>query len=338
MKIAVIGLGYWGPNLVRNFLSRQQVSELVIHDQDPARMAAIAARFPGVSQEANLNKLLSPGRVDAVVIATPLSTHYTLAEKALQAGCHTLVEKPFCETSAEAEELIQLAAEKSLTLMVDHTFLYTGAVRKMRQLVEAGEVGRPLYFDSVRVNLGLFQHDTNVLWDLAPHDFSILDHLVDSKPVAVQAVGAKHYYDHEDIAYVSVFYEDSFIAHFHVNWISPVKVRRILLGGEKNMILYDDMEPDEKIRVYDKGVELKAPEQIWQTLVSYRSGDMRAPKIEVTEALSLLADDFLGAIAQGSQPLSSAESGLRVVRLLEAADASLKSGGKRVDVSQGGHS
>lgn len=334
MRIAVIGLGYWGPNLVRNFLAQAACSELVIHDLDQKRMDAVAARFPGVRAEPDLDKLLAPDRVDAVVIATPLSTHFDLAQRALNAGCHTLIEKPFTETSAQARELMALARAKGLVLMVDHTFLFTGAVRKLKQLVDSGELGRPLYFDSVRVNLGLFQHDTNVLWDLAPHDFSILDHLVEAEPVAVQAVGARHYYGHEDMAYISVFYADSFLAHFHVNWISPVKVRRIMIGGEKNMILFDDMEPSEKIRIYDKGVELKKPEEIWQTLVSYRSGDMHAPRIEGTEALALLAAEFIAAINDGRAPTSDAAGGLRVVSLLEGAELSLREGNRRVELAE----
>lgn len=332
MKIAVLGLGYWGPNLVRNFLAQPTVDDVLVHDLDPARMEQACRRFPGVRPVPQAARLLE--EADAVVIATPLSTHHALALQALRAGCHVLVEKPFTESSAQAQELIAEAQARGLCLMVDHTFLYTGAVRKLKQLVETGELGRPLYFDSVRVNLGLFQHDTNVLWDLAPHDLSILDHLVTARPVAVQAVGARHYYEHEDMVYLSVFYEDSFIAHFHVNWISPVKLRRILFAGERNMVLYDDMEPDEKIRIYDKGVELKQPEEIWQTLVSYRSGDMRAPRIENTEALALLAKDFLGAIAGDHEPVCPAEGGLRVVRMLEAAERSLREGFRRVELEE----
>jgi predicted dehydrogenase len=272
--------------------------------------------------------------LDAVALATPLSTHFDLGRLALEAGCHLLVEKPFTESAAQARELIGLARGKGLTLMVDHTFLYTGAVRKIRELVDGGELGRLLYFDSVRVNLGLFQHDTNVVWDLAPHDLSICDHLTGVEPQAVQACGARHYYQHEDLAYLTVFYPDQLIAHFHVNWIAPVKVRRILIGGDRHMVVYDDMEPSEKIKVYDRGVELTRPEEIWRTLVSYRTGDMRAPRLDGGEALAGMARDFLAGIRTGAEPLCGPAHALRVTRMLEAAEHSLRQGGRRVELAE----
>jgi predicted dehydrogenase len=331
MRIGVVGLGYWGPNLVRNFQS-QPGCEVWMTDCDPARRAAAARRFPGARVAETVEELLR--EVEAVALATPLSTHHALGRAALEAGRHLLVEKPFTDSSATARELIELARERGLTLMVDHTFLYTGAVRKLRELQEAGELGRLLYFDSVRINLGLFQHDTNVVWDLAPHDISICDHLIGREPLAVQASGARHYYGQEDLAYLTVFYPDQLMAHFHVNWIAPVKVRRILVGGDRRMVVYDDMEPSEKIKVYDKGVELTRPEEIWQTLVSYRTGDMHAPRLDGGEALAAMAKDFLSCMAEGGEPLSGPAHALRVTRVLEAAELSLRQGGRRVELAE----
>jgi predicted dehydrogenase len=331
MRIGVVGLGYWGPNLVRNFQSLPDC-EVWMTDADPARRQAAARRFPGARVAESVEDLLR--EVQAVALATPLSTHHALGKSALEAGCHLLVEKPFTDSSAAARDLIALAKAKGLVLMVDHTFLYTGAVRKLRELQEGGELGRLLYFDSVRINLGLFQHDTNVVWDLAPHDISICDHLIGLEPLAVQASGARHYYGQEDLAYLTVFYPDQLMAHFHVNWIAPVKVRRILVGGDRRMVVYDDMEPSEKIKVYDKGVELTKPEEIWQTLVSYRTGDMHAPRLDGGEALAAMARDFLHSIATGAEPLSGPAHALRVTRVLEAADRSLRQGGRRVDLSE----
>ncbi|MFA7329569.1 MAG: Gfo/Idh/MocA family oxidoreductase [Candidatus Delongbacteria bacterium] len=331
MKIGIAGLGYWGPNLVRNFQA-QPGCDVHMTDLDDGRRAAGARRFPAAQLAGSYDELLE--RVEAVALATPLSSHFELGRRALEAGRHLLVEKPFVESAAQARELITLAESKGLTLMVDHTFLYTGAVRKVRELIDQGELGRLLYFDSVRVNLGLFQHDTNVIWDLAPHDLSICDHLAGGEPLAVQACGARHYYQHEDLAYLTVFYPDQLIAHFHVNWIAPVKVRRILIGGDRQMVVYDDMEPSEKIKVYDKGVELTQPEEIWRTLVSYRTGDMRAPRLDGTEALDRMVKEFLDCAATGREPLSGPAHALRVTRLLEAAELSLRQGGRRVELSE----
>ena len=271
--------------------------------------------------------LIGRPEVAAVVLATPLSTHYPLGLQAIEAGKHLLVEKPIAASSDEARELTERADGAGLVLMVDHTFIYTGAVRKLRELVQDQELGDLLYFDSVRVNLGIFQHDTNVVWDLAPHDISILDHLVAREPESVQAIGARHYYEYEDMAYLGVRYAGNLLAHFHVNWISPVKVRRILVGGTKRMVLYDDMEPSEKIKVYDSGVELGSREDIYRTLVQYRTGDMLAPKLDLSEALGLMCREFVLSITDQREPLTGAASGLNVVRILEAADRSLASGG-----------
>jgi predicted dehydrogenase len=253
--------------------------------------------------------------------------------KALEAGKHLLVEKPLTLTTADAETLVEAADRLGLRLMVDHTFLYTSAVRKIRECLDKGEIGDILYFDSVRVNLGLFQRDTNVLWDLAPHDLSIMDYLIRKKPVAVSAIGMSHFSTHEDIAYITVIFSENIIAHFHVNWISPVKVRKILIGGTKLMVVYDDMEPSEKIKLYDKGVDFKGNDSMYKALVEYRTGDMFAPHVAQTEALMLLAADFVKSIETGSTPAADAVSGLNVIRLLEAADVSLKAGGSVVPLN-----
>jgi predicted dehydrogenase len=330
MKIGVAGLGYWGPNLVRNFLGTPGVDGVLCHDADPARQQAALRRLPAAVGVASYDELLAG--CEAVALATPLSTHHALGLRALEAGRHLMVEKPLAPSVAEAAELVAAARSRGLTLLVDHTFLYTGAVRKLRELAQAGEFGDWLYFDSVRVNLGLFQHDTDVIWDLAPHDLSILDHLVGAEPVAVQAIGARHYYGHADMAYLSVFYPGELLAHVHVNWISPVKVRRILLGGTRKMAVYDDMEPSEKVKIYDTGVELRDPEQIWSTLVDYRTGDVLAPKLAGGEALAAMARDFVESVGAGRDPLCPGEAGLRVVRLLEAASRSLAAGGTRIEL------
>jgi predicted dehydrogenase len=261
-----------------------------------------------------------------------VSTHFPLALQALNAGKHVLLEKPMAESAAHCKELIEVADKNKLTLMVDHTFVYTGAVRKIKELVDNGRLGEIMYFDSVRVNLGLFQHDTNVVWDLAPHDLSIMDYIIGQEPVSVAAIGSKHFSDKEDIAYITVKYANQLIAHFHVNWMSPVKVRKILIGGSKLMVVYDDMEPSEKIRVYDKGVDIKERESIYKVLVEYRTGDMWAPKIDLNEALALMVGDFVEATKSGRRPTADGRSGLKVVKILEAAAESLKQNGQLIQL------
>lgn len=333
MKIGVVGLGYWGPNMVRNFLSANGVDGVVCCDMVERRLDNIRKLFPSAETTTSYDELLARDDVKAVAIVTPVSTHYTLGLKALQAGKHVLLEKPMTARSIEAQELIEVAYERGLTLMVDHTFVYTGAVKKMKELITRGDIGDVLYFDSVRVNLGLFQRDASVIWDLAPHDLSIMDYLIDAKPVSVSAVGVRHFNGFEDIAYIAVHYAGKLIAHFHVNWISPVKVRKILLGGTKLMVVYDDMEPSEKVRVYDRGVDIREEESVYKTLVQYRTGDMYAPHIDGTEALKRLTEEFVDCIHTGKQPVADGVSGLNVVKILEAADLSMRSGGKRVDLS-----
>jgi predicted dehydrogenase len=334
MKIGVVGMGYWGPNLVRNFLATNNVDGVVCCDISEKRLGMIKRKFPSVELTDSFEDLLAREDVEAIAVATPVSTHFTLGMKALEAGKHLLLEKPMTASSAEAERLVEEADARNRILMVDHTFIYTGAVRKIRELVDLERIGDIMYFDSVRVNLGLFQHDTNVIWDLAPHDLSIMDYLIESEPVAVSAIGVNHFNDVEDVAYLTVHYADKLIAHFHVNWLSPVKVRKILIGGSRLMVMYDDMEPSDKVKVYDKGVEIRGEESIHKTLVQYRTGDMHAPQIDQTEALSLLAAEFVNSILTGTRPISDGISGLNVVRILEAAEISIRSGGKVVELSK----
>ena len=324
MKIGVVGFGYWGPNLVRNFQATPSVEGVVCFDASDKRIAIAKQKFPSLEVAKTYEELLARTDVAAVAIATPVSTHYPLAMQALKAGKHVLLEKPMTESAAHGKELVATAEANKLVLMVDHTFLYTGAVRKIKELVDDGRLGEIMYFDSVRVNLGLFQHDTNVVWDLAPHDLSIMDYIVGQEPLAVSAIGAKHFSDKEDIAYITVRYANQLLAHFHVNWMSPVKVRKILIGGSKLMVVYYDMEPSEKIRVYDKGVDIKERESIYKVLVQYRTGDMWAPKVDVNEALALMAGDFVESIKTGRRPTADGRSGLKVVKILEAAQESLK--------------
>ncbi|MGB3092204.1 MAG: Gfo/Idh/MocA family oxidoreductase, partial [Candidatus Zixiibacteriota bacterium] len=273
--------------------------------------------------------IMKDSGVDAVVISTPVSAHFPLAQEALEAGKNVLLEKPMTSTVEQSEKLVELAAKKKKTLMVDHTFLYTGAVRKMKELVQSGELGDLYYFDSVRVNLGLFQHDVNVIWDLAPHDFSIMDFLLQKDPEMVSAVGMCHLGDLENIAYVTVQYPGNLLGHLHVNWLAPVKVRTTLIGGTRKMIVYDDNEPSEKIKIYDKGVSYSdKKEDVYQMLVQYRSGDMLAPKLEPTEALRLVSKEFTDSISENRKPLTDGVAGLRVVKLLESANQSIKQKGK----------
>jgi predicted dehydrogenase len=332
MKIGIIGLGYWGPNLVRNFLANKNVESVVCYDLNPKRLESVKQRFPSVETVSDYKTLLTNPAVAAVAVVTPVSTHYRLANEALEAGKHVLVEKPLTDSVKDGCSLINLAEQKKLTLMVDHTFIYTGAVRKIKELIQSGELGEILYYDSVRINLGLFQHDINVLWDLAPHDISIMNYVVAQKPESVSAVGARHFNDVEDMAYLTVNFANNLIAHFHVNWLSPVKVRRILIGGSKKMIVYDDMDPSEKVKVYDKGVEVQSEEMIRNVLVQYRMGDMYAPNLDQTEALALLCSDFIESIIKGKKPLSDGVAGLDVVKLLEAGQRSLRNGGALVRI------
>ncbi|MBX2991941.1 MAG: Gfo/Idh/MocA family oxidoreductase [Bacteroidetes bacterium] len=333
MKIAVVGLGYWGPNLVRNFLSIDGIDGVVACDTLPRRLENIRKKFPTVETTSSFDDVVWRDDIEGVVVSTPVSTHYPLGMRVLKAGKHLLLEKPMASTTTEAEELLDLAYAKMLTLMVDHTFVYTSAVQKMKELINKGDIGDVLYFDSVRVNLGLFQHDTNVIWDLAPHDISIMDYLIDGKPVAVSCVGVNHFSEYEDVAYVTVHFAEKLMAQFHVNWLSPVKVRKILLGGTKLMVVYDDMEASEKIKVYDKGVDMKGEDAVYKKLVQYRTGNMYSPNIDTGEALARMAAEFVDCINTGKPSISDGQAGVNVVKVLEAANISIKAGGRRVDLS-----
>jgi predicted dehydrogenase len=324
LKVGVIGYGYWGPNIVRNFSSHQDCKVVAVCDKSAVALGRAASRHPGMTTTTDANDILCSGDVDAVAIVTPVSGHYPLAKKALENGKHVFVEKPFTATSAEAEELIELAERNHLQIMVDHTFLFTGAVRKIKQLIDEGALGPLYYYDSTRVNLGLFQHDVNVLWDLAPHDLSIMDYLIGLEPELVVATGGAHVNALEDVAYLTVYFPHNVTAHINVNWLSPVKVRTTLVGGQRKMLVWNDLDPAEKIRVYDKGAEVRTEQGVHQLLVSYRSGDMWAPRVEELEALQVETRYFLDCVTTGTKPFNDGRAGLRVVKILEAADESLK--------------
>jgi predicted dehydrogenase len=326
MKIAVIGIGYWGPNLVRNLLALKERVGVICCDLNQERLVFIKKRFPLVEITDDYQSVLKNPEVIGVCIATPIVMHFAMAKDALRAGKHVLIEKPMTDSTKHAAALIELAEQRNLVLMVDHTFLYTPAVKKIKELVSKNEIGSLLYFDSVRLNLGLFQHDVNVIWDLAPHDISIMHHIIDEKPISVQAVGAKHYDSREDMAYITINFKSNLIGHFHINWLSPVKVRTILIGGDKKMIVYNDLESSEKIKIYDKGIEVKSEEMVRQVLIRYRIGDMYAPNLDQTEALSLLCEDFIDSIVSKKKPLSDGISGYEIVRIIEASQQSIKLG------------
>jgi predicted dehydrogenase len=336
INIGVVGYGYWGPNVARNFHSSPDVKLTAVSDISEKRLGLAQNHYPFIKGLKDPLELIRSNDVDAVAIVTPVFTHFELAKEALNAGKHIFVEKPFTSTSAQARELIDLAAKKKLKIMVDHTFLFTGAVKKIKQVIDSGELGRLLFYDSVRVNLGLFQHDINVIWDLAPHDLSIMAHVIDRKPLAISAHGSVHFEGgYEDIAYLCIDFENNgFLAHFHVNWLSPVKIRQTLISGDKKMLVWDDLNPDEKVKIYDRGVDVKSANGgkngIHDLLVSYRSGDVHIPKLEGTEALKAEAQYFAECLEKNKEPFNNGQAGLQVVRLLEAADESLKSGGKRI--------
>ncbi|HNP85699.1 MAG TPA: Gfo/Idh/MocA family oxidoreductase [Kouleothrix sp.] len=332
--ISVIGYGYWGPNLVRNFSQVPEARVVSVCDQRADRRAHVESVYPAIRTCSDVRDVWSNPAVQAVAIATPVSSHYELALQALRAGKHVFVEKPFTTTSAQAERLIEEAEKRQLTLMVDHTFVYTSAVRKIKELVDSGSIGKVHYYDSVRINLGLFQHDVNVLWDLAVHDLSIMDYLFERSPVTIAATGMAHVPGQpENLAYLTCYFDNSLIAHFHVNWMAPVKVRQTLVGGSQKMIVYDDIEMSEKIKVYDKGITLSDnPADIYQLKVGYRAGDMWAPRLDNIEALQLEANHFVDCIINTRKPLTDGVVGLRVVRILEAASQSIANRGAPIDL------
>lgn len=332
-KVGVIGYGYWGPNLVRNFMETPNATVAMVSDLRPERLGQVAQRYPTIRTTTRAEELIADEEIEAVVIATPVSTHYELALAALNAEKHVFIEKPMAATAHQCQRLIELAEQKRRVIHVDHTFVYTGAVRKIAELVARGDMGDIYYYDSTRVNLGLFQHDVNVVWDLAVHDLSIMDYILPHKPIAVSATGISHVPGRpENVAYLTLFFDNSLIAHINVNWLAPVKIRRTLIGGSQKMIMYDELEPSEKVKIYDRGITLQAPQEaaLYQLLVGYRTGDMWAPQIDLTEALRVEAAHFIACIAQGARPLTDGYAGWRVVRVLEAATQSIQQRGQVV--------
>ncbi len=311
---------------------RTSYATCAVSTKSPAALRRVTQTYPDLPVITNPSELLTSAGIDAVAIVTPVCTHFELAKAALKNGKHVFIEKPFTSTTQQAEELIELAERKNLTIMVDHTFLFTGAVRKIRELIEEGALGDLYYYDSTRVNLGLFQHDVSVLWDLAPHDLSIMDFLIQAKPEAVIATGEAHLNGLVDIAFITIYFPGNVIAHVNVNWLSPVKVRTTLIGGEKKMLVWNDLEADEKIKVYDKGVQMSHGEGLYELLVSYRSGDMWAPRVEQTEALKAELGYFIECVTKGLTPFNDGVAGSRVVKMLEAADRSLRERGRAVRV------
>ncbi len=330
VSIGVIGYGYWGPQIVRNFSGIDGCQVAIVSDKSTEALRRMRQAYPGIDVTSDAGDILSSSSIDAVAVVTPVWTHFALAKTALENGKHVFVEKPFTSTVAQAEALIELAEKRNLQIMVDHTFLFTGAVKKIHELISAGSLGNLYYYDSTRVNLGLFQHDVNVIWDLAPHDLSIMDHLITKEAEAIVATGEKHLNGYEDVAYITVYCPGRTIAHINVNWLSPVKVRTTLIGGEKKMLIWNDLEAYEKVKVYDRGVNIRNEEGVYQLLVSYRSGDMWAPQVEQTEALKSEAAYFVECVTKNQRPFNDGIAGHRVVKMLEAADQSLKERGRIV--------
>lgn len=334
LNVGVIGYGYWGPNIVRNLTDISGVAVKAVCDTNLEVLKKVKHKYPHIALSRNSRDILQSSAIDAVAIITPVSTHFSLAKEALKNGKHIFVEKPFTATVKEAEELIQLAEKKRLKIMVDHTFVFNGAVRKIKELIDHDVLGDLIYYDSTRVSLGLFQHDVNVIWDLAPHDFSIIDYVIKNKPVALTAQGIDHVDSgQENIAFITLYYDRKLIVHISVNWLSPIKVRTTLIGGAKKMLVWDDLQADEKIKVYDKGVKVDNRERIYRLMVDYRFGDMWSPHIELQEALKTELLYFVECIEGNKKPVNDGRAGLRVVKMLEMADKSLKSGGKLVKVN-----
>ncbi len=332
VRIGIIGYGYWGPQIVRNFHTAEGCEVAVVCDKSAAALNRVKHAYPTMQVSSDVEATLASPDIDAIAVITPVWTHFELAKAALQNGKHVFVEKPFTSTVAQSEELIELAEKKNLRTMVDHTFLFTGAVKKIRELVDEGALGRLFYYDSTRVNLGLFQHDVNVIWDLAPHDLSIMDYLIKDKVEAIVATGQNHLNGHEDMAYITIYFQNNIIAHINVNWLSPVKVRTTLIGGEKRMVVWNDLEADEKVKVYDKGVQITNQEGVYDLLVRYRSGDMWAPRVEQTEALKAECNYFVDCINKGTTPFNDGKAGLKVVKMLEAANESIRDRGRLVRI------
>lgn len=337
VNVGLVGYGYWGPNLARNFSNHPGCILSGICEPNQSRAELARRQYPGSLVTSDYQELLQIQEIDAILIATPVGSHFELAHAALMAGKDIFVEKPFTATLSEAEKLIGIAKEKSRIIAVDHTFLFTGAVQKIKETIRSGALGDLLYIDSVRINLGLFQHDVNVIWDLAPHDISIIDYLIDLDPVAVTALGISHTCSGlEDIAYVHIEYPGQLIVHLHLNWLAPAKIRRMLIGGSEKMIIYDDIEPSEKVKIYDKGIVVRNEQDVnsvHKIIVDYRTGDMAAPKLDNIEALHAEADHFISCVCDRTQPLVNGQAGLRVVRILEATQKSIRSNGRRIEIT-----
>jgi predicted dehydrogenase len=336
LAVGIIGAGYWGPNLIRNFSACPHTEVAAICDANPARLEAIGRTYNHLNLVSSLDQLLELP-LQAVAIATPVFTHYELADRCLNAGLHVLVEKPLASTVKEAQTLIHLAERQGRVLMVDHTFLFSNAVGRIKELIEYGELGELYYVDSIRINLGLFQHDINVVWDLAPHDLSIVDHVLGYEARSISAWGCAHAKPNiEDIAYVNVDYADNMLANFHVNWLSPVKIRQMIFAGSRKSLIYNDLNTTEPIKVYDHGIELGATDEERQKImVSYRTGDIWSPHVGPGEALQSVVTHFAECIRDGKTPRSDGSLGLRVVRLLEAATRSIRAQGGRIVLSNG---
>ncbi|MBI9080377.1 MAG: Gfo/Idh/MocA family oxidoreductase [Pseudodesulfovibrio sp.] len=333
LNAGVIGYGYWGPNLVRNFMDCEHTSVKKVSDLDPARLTLCKTRYPSIQTTNDYREIINDSEIDAVVIATPVASHYPLALEALKAGKHVWVEKPFTSTVEQGEILLNEAEKRGLTIIVDHTFIYTGAVQKIKSLLDEKQLGNVYYYDSVRINLGLFQHDVDVLWDLAVHDFAILHYLFGKKPAAISAIGKSHVAGRpENTAFVSLMYDDNFIAHINANWLSPVKVRQILIGCDRKMVVFNDLDQTEKLKIYDSGVVLNTKDNINETLLGYRTGDMLAPKIPTTEALKDEVYHFVHCVETGEAPLTSGAMGLEMVRLLCLASKSIKQRGAPLEI------
>jgi predicted dehydrogenase len=340
LRIGIVGYGYWGPNLVRNFSSCPLTEVAAVCDANPARIEACRRTHGHLETVASLDQLLEM-RLDAVAIATPVSTHFPVAQRCLEAGKHVWVEKPLAASVSEARAMIDLAERCGRVLMVDHTYLFTNGVRRIKELIEHDELGELYYVDSVRINLGLFQNDVNVIWDLAPHDLSIVDHIVPADSRSIAAWGCGHTASGiEDIAYVNVDYGDSLLANFHVNWLSPVKIRQMIFAGSRKSLIFNELNTTEPIKVYDKGIELAGTdaEERRRLMVSYRTGDVWSPHVEPGEALQAAVKHFAECVRDQTAPLSDGRLGLRVVRLLEAATRSIRAQGGRVVLSNGNSS
>jgi len=334
LKIAVIGYGYWGPNLVRNFTNLENSTVSHVVDESPDRLEKVKKLYPSINATSSLTEILENPEIDCIIIATPISTHYDIAKKALEHNKHVLVEKPMTNSVKDAKELIELSKKVNKVLMVDHTYLYTGAIQKIKQLIDSDSLGEIQYIDSTRINLGLFQSDVNVLWDLATHDIAICSYLIKEKPISVQAIGKSHTSsDFEDIAYLTLHYESNKITHFNCSWISPVKIRHMLIGGSKKMIIFNDLETTEKVKIYDTKYKTKTnPKNDRQILADYRVGDIFIPKLPTREGLSLMAEDFVSAIIDKTKPISNYDIGLQVVKILEAAQKSITNQGKEAKI------